>query len=171
MSHLSPQEYLELCEKLAEQYYNQDDDYSQTIPEESWIPAESEAKEKLKRMLNHNGFIDLTNAKQSQIADKVHTSNNFKIGAFLVKVTKYRVDASGKTHLDAIIYEEKLVRNKFFKDTKISVKVDPMKDMRFSSRNWAGYFKVDKKGMNVPIDEFPEIIRWIQAVQKMKAFL
>jgi hypothetical protein len=171
MSHLTTQEYLELCERLAEQYYNQEDDYEQNIPDENWIPAESEAKEKLKRMINHNGFIDLTNAKQSQIANKVHTANNFKVGAFLVKITKYKVNISGDTHLDIIIYEEKLIRNKFFKDTKISVKVDPTKDMRFSTRNWAGYFKTDKKGMNVPMGDFPEIIRWLQAVQKMKAFL
>lgn len=170
MSRLNPQEYLELCERLAEQYYNQDEEIEE-IPEESWIPAESEAKEKLKRMLNHNGFVDLTNASKSQVINRIHTSNNFKVGNFLIKITKFCGAPVEGIRADLIIYEDKTIRNKFFRDTKISVKIDPNKDMRFSSTNWKGYFNTDKKGIDIPMETIPDIIRWLQAVQKMKAFL
>lgn len=168
MKSLTEQEYFELCQKVANSYYDLDT-VEPEPPENSWIPSESPAKEKMKEMLSgSNGIIDLTDANRGQVSSKIHTCSNFKIGNFLLKISKYRGEPNKNLKVDIFIYEDRKAGNY----GKISVKLDPTKDDRFQTRDWAGYFStIQKVGKDIPIEDLPNIVRWIQAVQKMKAFL
>lgn len=162
MRNITEQEYFELCERLADQYY--DDIEPEVLPEESWIPSESEATLKLKKMLpGRDGVIDLTDASKSQVFNRLHDNSNFKIGNFLLRIIKYKGEPLEGITLDIVIYEER---------KKISVKIDPTKDDRFQTRSWANYFKsVLKTGKDIPINVLPDIVKWLQVAQKLKAFL
>lgn len=180
MNSLSEQEYWDLCQRLANQQYSDEEDCYEmdlsNIPESVWMPSEPAAKEKMLRAIksaDYNGVIDLTNAKSTQILEKIHKCRNFQVETFLIKVTKFKGDPSG-IKLDIVIYEEdkkKRKPNKQSNQFNVVNKLDVSRDDRFKTRDWKTYFNNTKTGKDIPLEKITEIFRWLQAIQKLKAYL
>lgn len=172
MSTLNEQEYWDLCQRLANQQYSDEEDYYEMdpsiIPDSVWMPSEPSAKENI--LPDYNGVIDFTNAKGSQILNKIHKCRNFQVGSFLIKITKYKGEPGG-IKLDLIIYEEDKKKKDKSKQFNIVNKLDVSKDDRFKTRDWKSYFNSMKMGTNIPLEKITEIMRWLQAIQKMRVYL
>lgn len=160
------EEFLRLVKLITEQQYNSD--LSEEIQKDNWIEERVETiKGKMKQKEN-NGILDLSNAKRAQIINQLHNYRNLKIGNFFIKISKYRGDVDKQIKLDIYIYEEQRKLNS--KYGNLTNKIDPLKDSRFSTASWIQYFDQFKLGNNVPMDKIPDIVRWLQAIQKLTCF-
>lgn len=167
----SKEEYIALCQKmLDEQYGNDEDDYD-TVDMNAWIPSESEAKEKM-IAASINGIIDLTKTKKSDIATNLFKCTNLKIGNFSIKITRYSgspsKDGVGLT-FDISIFEE-TSKTPSGNPCKMTYKVDILKDSRFTGRQWISYFN-KYNGSNIPTSVLVDIIRFLQVVHRLPAFV
>lgn len=102
-------------------------------------------------------IIDLTDTKGTKLTEKIQQSNNIKIGKFILKVQR-KYDK-----IDVSIYEN-------FKSGRLS-KIDVLKDNRFKTTSWSKHFNSFKIGKDVPAEQIVDIARWLQAVEKIGAFL
>jgi hypothetical protein len=171
MKSLTDKEYLELLSKLVDQQYDDAvDDYD--IDKMEWFPAESEAKQKMVRQVNSKGMIDLTHVKSSLIKEEIHKCGNIKVGIFKIVIRRYSEVPSQKgvqlcCDLKILIHQSQTM-NGF--PCNMDNDIDLTKDSRFKERPWLKYFRFNYAD-NVPIDTVVEIVRWLQALKKLSAFL
>jgi hypothetical protein len=170
MKSLSDQEYLELLQKLVDQQYdNAIDDYD--VQKMEWVPAEPEIIEKIK--VNHYGMIDLTNVKSSKIKEEIMKCANLKIGTFKIRITKYNgVPSQQGSQLcaDIEVLEER-TKTPSGQPCRMDYRIDFHKDNRFTGRPWLKYFSSGGYADNIPIDTVVDVVRWMQAIKKLIAFL
>lgn len=174
MNPISKEEYIALLEQLADEQYGDDSTPELTIQEESWIPAEPYAKERMKAA-SVNGTIDVTKFRKDKIQEALYKCVNIKIGIFLIRIEGYHgyPDKLGKgTNLtmDIAIWEEKYT-TPTGNPCKMTYRVDFFKDNRFYNRPWLNYFNTYGKAHNMPVETVVEVIRWLQAIKRMTAFL
>jgi hypothetical protein len=182
MNSLTNQEYLELCQKLVDQQYDDAVDNYDAFKME-WISAEPEAKEKI---INYNDrcIFDLTTVHSSKIKEQLLLNNNFRVGKFKIRIFRYQqrhqiLPKKGLTVSNILndkifnaieIWEE---RNRT--PNGIPCKIDyPMifdEDDRFTGCEWVGYFGDGNEGRSIPINTVVEIVRWLRCVMKLSAFL
>lgn len=169
MKSLTDQEYLALIQQLVDQQYDEAiDDYN--IDKMEWIPAESEIKKKLES-LNRSGMIDLTTVKSSLLKEEIKKCANLKIGSFKVTLTHIHPNPTkGDVGYDLKIRETK-TKTPSGQPCNVEYSADILKDSRFKGRPWLKYFKDGSYASNVPIDTIVEIVRWMQAIKKLTAFL
>jgi hypothetical protein len=164
------EEYLDLVTRLAEQQYGSLDDI--VVGDAEWMPSEAPIKEKMFRAKNE-GTIDLTKIKKDQIKDLLFKHNNIKIYDFLIRITFYHgepgKDGANLT-VDVSLYNEIHKTPLSGAPCKMTVPFSITKDNRFTKRPWLSYF-VNSHGKNIPADTLVEIIRWMQVVKKLPAFL
>jgi hypothetical protein len=171
MNFFTNQEYLDLIQKLVDQQYDDaTNDYD--IENMEWIPDESEIQEKIIRA-NYNGVIDLTKTKSSKIKEELLKCANLKVGNFKFMIDRYfdTPSADGfKTVINLRFWEHK---NKTDSGNPCSIDYPLIfyKDSRFNGRAWVKYFNHGSSAVNVPIDTVVEIVRWLQAMGKLTAFL
>jgi len=177
MTNISKEEYLKLLEDLADdQYGTTDYPEDNYVPDEAWIPSESGAKEMI-RFKNLHGKIDVTKFKKEQIQDALYKCMNIQVGDFLIKIESYHgyPDKFGKgTNLTMDIEVwEKRYRTPSGAPCNMDFRIDWSKDNRFFTRKWLSYFGAGTRsaGINVPVDTVVEIVRWMQALKRMGAFL
>jgi len=177
-NRLSTQEYYDLIKKLIEQQYTDESetDYN-TSYSDGWITAEPEIKQKMK-LLADEGTVDLTDIKSNKIKELIiqtkrkNIKSGIKIGDFLIKITRseyYNPDMSDLI-VDICIYEEQH-KTKSGAPAKLLFKIDTVKDSRFAQCSWNNYFNQFKVAKNVPINILVNIVRWLQAIRKLTAFL
>jgi|ERR1035437_191717 hypothetical protein len=177
MSEFNNKEYLELINRLLDEQYS-DDACDLPITSDSWIPAETEIKNKISK-LKENINIDLSKAKKSEIL-KIFTDYkqaNIKVDNFRIKVESYimhdRYKEDYKGEGDPIfsirVYEEKSRTPGGF-PCKMEYSVDFNKDKRFSNRFWLNKLG-NGFGSNLTINETVDIIKYMQIVKKLAAFL
>jgi hypothetical protein len=170
MSYLTKKEYLDLIQTFVDQQYD-DLEGGHEVVEMEWIPSEPAAKEKIKEA-SVNGTIDLTNVKSGKIKSELFKCTNLKIGKFKLRLNRYFTAPSKDGESVCISLEAFEERHKT--PNGHPCKMDfPMlfaKDSRFENRPWLKYFNKNH-ATNVPIDIVVEIVRWMQAVQRMTAFL
>lgn len=170
MKSLSDQDYLRLLQQITDQQYDDAiDDYD--INKMEWIPAEPEAKEKIKAATW--GMIDLTNVKSSHIKEEILKCTNLKVGAFKLRISRYNGVPSqqgSKLCLDLEVMEER-TQTPSGMPCRVDYRMNFDKDSRFKKCHWAKYFNAGGCGNNVPIDTVVEIVRWMQAAKKLSAFL
>jgi len=169
MKSFTDQEYLDLIQSLVDQQYDDAiEDYD--IDKMEWIPAESEIKKKLES-LNHHGMIDLTNVKSTKLKEEIKKCANLRVGAFKIALTSIRPNPiKGDVGYDLEIREER-TKTPSGQPCRVDYRVDLTKDSRFRGRPWLKYFLGNGVASNVPIDSVVEIVRWMQAVKKLTAFL
>jgi hypothetical protein len=171
MKSLSDQDYLRLLQQITDQQYDDAiDDYD--INKMEWIPAEPEAKEKIK-LASSWGMIDLTHVKSSKIKEEILKCTNLKVGSFKLRIDRYNEIPSqqgAKLCLDLEVMEER-TQTPSGMPCRVEYRMDFSKDSRFKKCNWAKYFSDRGSGSNVPIDTVVEIVRWMQAAKKLSAFL
>lgn len=170
---LNEQEYLDLISRITGEQYDQlDDDEIEGLEDIAWTPANPEVKEKLFRAGN-TGSIDLTNTKKSQILDSLFKHNNIKVYDFLIRITKYHgeVGKVGATiTVDIEVYDEIHKTPLSNIPCKMLVAFDIKNDNRFINRPWLSQFSWNN-GKNIDPDTLVDIIRWMQVVKKLSAFL
>jgi len=171
MKSFTDQEYLELIQKLVEEQYNDAvDDYN--IDKMEWIPSEPEIKQKIHRA-STSGMIDLTNVKSNKLKEELLKCTNLKVGSFKVRIKRYNGVPSQQgmqMTVDMEVWEER-TKTPSGRPCKIDYPMIFHKDTRFKGRPWLKYFNQGNFGSNVPIDTAVEIVRWMQALKKLTAFL
>lgn len=171
MKSLSDQDYLDLIQKLVDQQYDDAiDDYN--IDKMEWVPSEPEIKRKLHKA-NTAGLIDLTTVRSDKLKEEILKCTNLKVGPFKVRIKRYNGVPSQQgmqMTVDMEVWEER-TKTPSGQPCRIDYPMIFVKDSRFKGRPWLKYFNQGNFGTNVPIDVAVEIVRWMQAVKKLSAFL
>lgn len=173
MSRLSfnSKEYFKLIQQLLDQQYHDEETSSEDINDSAWIPSEPEAKQKL--LLKEGSNLDLTTTKKDKIKDliidhkKSSYTSSIKVGDFLIKINTF--DQAQIEKFNVCIYEEKH-RTQTGQPCKMLYKVDVLKDARFSQCSWTSDFTTWKNG-KITVDVMIDIVRWLQAIRKLTAFI
>jgi hypothetical protein len=171
MSSSKDIDYLDLIQKLVDQQYDDAiDDYD--ISRMEWIPSEPEIKKKI-HQASSSGMIDLTNVKSNKIKDELLKCTNLRVGPFKVRIKRYNSVPSQKgaqMTVDIEVWEER-TKTPSGNPCRIDYPMIFSNDSRFSNRPWLKYFDRGNFGTNVPIDIAVEIMRWMQGIHKLTAFL
>lgn len=168
MKYLTNEDFLRLIEELSDDVDESDFSY-----ENSWMPADPPAKDKIKPP--GNGMVDLTNVKKGNVKDILYKSTIFKIGLFTIRITKYhsyptKNNKEQDLKIDLTFLRE-VDRTPSGAPCKMQYKFDIGKDSRFANRPWLSYLSDSSNMKNVPIEDAVEIIRWFQGLHRMTAFL
>lgn len=164
---MTKEEYL----KLIQSIYNQDDDLD--IPEEAWIPAESDFLENVKKKILHQskGSIDATNIKRKDL-DKVFEYKTINIGSFIVYITESSKSKTDNSYSFSIQLYEIISKTHTGRPCKLQTNLKF--DSRFDNCKWKekfkgnGYFR--SSASNVSGEELKDIIRWLQVIYKAPSF-
>jgi len=160
MKHFTKEEYIELLEYLTNHQYDLEE--PEKLEEKiDCTPIEPRVKKKL--LSNHN-LIDLTMVRREKLKDLILDHKNIIVGPFKISITCPRRQLTDTTVFSISIWEEE-------KGSKIIRKVDVQSDDRFGKREWKKYFSKFKTGNNIPEDDLVDIVRWLQAIHKLTAFL
>jgi hypothetical protein len=135
------------------------DDY---VDPESWIPSEPEVKKKA--LLNIINTIDATNLKRKAIEGIINKSKQITVGKFMITSEPYTEET-----LSYIIYESTTKTPSGF-PCKMQIKVNVEKDNRFSGTNWRNLFH-GCYGRKIPTSTCVDIIKWLQAINKLIVFM
>jgi len=176
MTFLSKEEYLRLIESAQkDEEYDQVDSYD--IPSDAWIPSESPNKEKMLRSwaASAHGMVDVLNYRKGQIQDAIYKCMNLQVGDFIIHIRRYSghpkdKQLHGPLTLDISVMQEKH-KTPSGAPCKMSYKFDFFQDNRFTDRPWITYFNSAGYATNVPVEIVIEIVKYMQALRKLSAFL
>lgn len=178
VNRISPGDYRKLVE---EAYYKTDipeDDYDYCeVPDDSWAPGESSAKELMKRADGRYGIIDVTKFRKDKIQEALYKCMSIQVGEFLIRIDTYHgyPDKFGKgTNLTMDIEVwKKQYKTLSGNPCNMDFKMDWSKDNRFFGRPWLQLFAggTSCSANDVPVETVIEIVRWMQALKRMNAFL
>lgn len=169
MSSFTNQEYLELCRALAEAQYDSTEE--EELVEMEWIPSEPPAKKRFAP--NTNGTIDMTDTRSNLIRNLLWKCTNIKVGNFKIKINSYTGEPGQHGALVSMrlsVWEEKH-KTPNGHPCRMDFPVNWAKDNRFTGRPWLKYFTGGYENGTIPIDTVVDIIRWMQAIKKLTAFL
>lgn len=173
MNSISKEEYLKLLEEISNHQYDDEEDDVPNVEDDSWIWAESPAKDRMMR-LNHHGVIDVTKFRKEKIRDALYKCTNIQVGSFMIRISTYHgyPDKLGKgTDLTMDIETwEKRYKTPSGNPCNMDFRVDLSDDNRFTGRPWLLLFK-GSSARKIPVETVVEIIRWMQAIKRMTAFL
>src|SRR5208283_297708 len=172
MSPMSKEEYLRLLQDYVDRQYDDAiDDYN--IEEMEWIPAEPEIEKKTVKA-NTNGTIDLTDVKSDKIREELFKCTNLRVGKFKIRINRYQglpTPDGSQVAMNLEVWEERS-QTPNGHPCKIDFPVVFHKDKRFIGKPWvAKYFNNRGICHNVPTDVVVEVVRWMQALKKLTAFL
>lgn len=173
MSPISKEDYIKFLEELTEQQYSDEDD-TYTIPEDAWMPAESLAKEKMK-IHDRAGSVDLLNCKKSKIQDALYKCTNVKVGSYLIRIHEYhgtpnKIGIGANLTMDIEVWET-VYQTPSGHPCKMDYNKNFHKDNRFYGKPWLNYFSTVGVAHDMPVETVVDVIRWLQAIQKIGAFL
>ncbi len=172
MKSFTNDDFLRLVEELTERQYGLDS--SDEESEHYWMPADALAKDKIKKP-GEGGSIDITKIRKEDIQDMLYKHTNFKIGVFLIRITKYhsypvKNKASTDLKMDLAFWHE-VTKTPTGAPCKMTYRFDIGKDNRFSNRSWLSYLTSKAIMKDVPVETVVDIFRWFQALHRMTAFL
>jgi hypothetical protein len=169
MNMISKEDYLRLLQEVANAESNDLDD--QDIPEDAWIPAESGIKEKMAAS-TYMGSADITKLKRAEIGAALLKYHHVKVGGFTIQIDKCRNGNNATTHLNLDIWE-KQYKTPTGNPCNMDYRVDFDRDNRFTTCSWLPLFTTNKSGSgtNILIATAVDIIRWLQAIQRISAFM
>lgn len=160
MGTFNEEDYIRLLEKLVNEQYDEEDAPA-IVPQ--WSDEEI-LERKVQRVLS-NSVIDLTTASKTKIEESLYQYRNIKVGKFSVKIIKYSTK-SENDNIDVIInlsiYEAR--------KNNLIFRINVQKDQRFLGRSWQKYFN-SSNGNDINIKIAVDIIKWLQAIQKLSAFI
>lgn len=119
-------------------------------------------------------FINLTDSKTSEIKEVIkhhQMGKQYIIGNFLITMKCYRQNNKEESiSVDLILWEKRpIIWNG--RSCNIDYKLNLGKDFRFSGRTWVSQFNDCGMGEKISFSTMVEIVRWMQAITKMSAFL
>ena len=161
---MTEQEYIDLILK-----YSKDD-----LDEEPIVDSINYSRPQ-NNVVRNSGVVDLTKTNKDKIIQAIIKSSNIRIYEFLIKIdSRILIDVATKksTNIyDIVIYEEN-GKNHFGMPNKLLSKVNPTSDKRFEDREWTKHFNNGiKKGMNIDLVTMYDIIKWLQMIKKLSAFV
>lgn len=161
---MTEQEYIDLILK-----YSKDD-----LDEEPIVDSINYSRPQ-NNVVRNSGVVDLTKTNKDKIIQAIIKSSNIRIYEFLIKIdSRILIDVATKksTNIyDIVIYEEN-GKNHFGMPNKLLSKVNPTSDKRFEDREWTKHFNNGiKKGMNIDLETMYDIIKWLQMIKKLSAFV
>ena len=169
MKSFTNEEYLALCNKLLDEQYDEAlDDYD--VSRMEWMPDTVVAKKKREKA-NSNGVIDLTNAKSNTIKPQLFKCINLKVGLFKLRIRTSDDSLDDDKMLFSVEVWEERHKTPNGMPCKVDYAMDFFKDSRFKDRPWLKYFKSGSYANGMPVDTLVEVIRWMQVVKKLSAFL
>ena len=172
MNYFSKEEYLQLCQKLVEEQYNDESIKNNDIDHIEWIPAESEIKNRMAQKQTFKS-IDLGQVKSTEIKDKLLLNEYFTVGKFKIRVEKH-TGLTGKIEIpvsaDLSVWELR-TRTPNGMPCQIEFPVLFYKDSRFVNRSWTEQFHKNNSASNITIETIAEIIRWLQISTRLSAFM
>lgn len=172
------EDYLKLLEELVDQQYSglDDDEIPTTtsIQEVDWESRVSEIKERMIHP-NYHGVVDASDIKSDKLPGLLEKYMNIRVGNFLIKINAYQ----GQPHNLSVNSDLKMsigIWTKIFKTASgnpcnLDSKLQIHKDTRFKGREWVKLFNTEGTASKVPAKTVVEIIRWLQAINKLTAFL
>ncbi len=155
MNIISKEEYLKLINNLENE---EGDDLD--LFEEEYVPPEPVHKNKPQ----NNKIIDITNFKKNDLFCAINNNNIFKIGNFLLKLN----NTNSLFTIDAIL--EKKFKTLSGLPCNIDMSINYYKDKRFLNVKFADNLK-SNNNYKFTANETIEIIRWLQILNKMPAFI
>jgi hypothetical protein len=168
------EEYLNLVRRLADEQYDQTDDFD---PAEAFtVSAVDDLVEARKQRMQHqlkNGTIDLTKVKKDKLLSSLFKHNTIKVYDFTIRISEYHGEPSktgANLSVTVTLYHERHKTELSGAPCNIVETFNIGKDNRFSTRPWLSYF-TGCHGKRIPPDVLVEIIRWMQVVKKLPAFL
>ena len=172
MNMVTKEEYLQLLKDIAEGQYNTEDEEPE-IPIEAWIPATPPAKARI-HPFREAGRIDVSNFKKDQIKPALFKCNNIVVLDFSISIL-HRSDEPEKDKPDTDITMNLEVWEKRYKTPSghpcnMDYRMDFERDKRFVGRPWLPLFN-GSYGAKVPVDTVVAIIRWIQMLKRLPAFV
>ena len=169
MKSFTNEEYLALCQKLLEEQYDEAlDDYN--IEDMECVPSATVAKKKREKA-NSSGMIDLTDAKSNTIKSQLFKCTNLKVGMFKLRIRTWNDNLDDDKMLFSVEVWEERHKTPSGMPCKIDFAMNFAKDSRFKDRPWLKYFGGGNSAYQMPIDTIVEVIRWMQIVKKLTAFL
>ena len=160
---LSKEEYLQLVTRfLNEQYGDELEDSYEEEPIEDTKPP---------RVPDFNKIINVTTYKKAEIIDALLYCSNLQVNNFIVKISDYiKEEGQNTVKYNLKLYEESphIYLNRPCKKT---TKLIPSDDIRFSNCSWVNYFNSSSSGEKLPLEELLNLVRWLQAVSKLAAFI
>jgi len=171
---MTKEEYLRL---IYEAYTRDNEDEKE---EYAWIPAESELKEKIQKLIKPSGDINATNIKKAELSKIINKYNRITIGEFMIyiksivnptdnpNIVKEATTISEVSIYNIVIYENKRVTPSGM-PCNIQVKLNIAKDNRFQNVKWNKGFS--QFGGSTTSNNLVNLIKWMQAITKIPAFL
>jgi hypothetical protein len=177
MNNISVEDYIKLLEQLTnEEDFGGDDDLTDNFNADPWIWADSPAKEKMMKSRNaSSGILDVTKYKKDQILDALYKASAIKCDEFTIKIEAYhgrpsKTNNSDDLTMDIVVWEKKY-KTPSGNPCNMDFKKDFFKDNRFTKRPWLSYFNSNGSADDVPAKTVVEIVRWMQGIKRMTAFL
>lgn len=166
---MTKDEYLALVTKFVDEQYGKEIDPIEDHPTFDTI---KHGKDRI--VLNSNTVINATNFKKEEIKDAILRAANLRVDNFLIKVIKHNYNSEDENGIpvsyNLSIFEESpyVYLNR---PSKKITKIVPSKDSRMDTRPWAQYFGTSDQASYMTLDSFLDMIRWLQAMSKLGAFL
>lgn len=168
-----------LEEAAEEQYGSEDSDHVEpAVEESSWIPSVDPRKEQMLERLKRStlyGRIDVTKLRKDQIQDALYKCVNLEVGEFTLHINEYHgyplPNKKGNELTMDITMFSKQYKTATGAPCNMDLKFDPHKDNRFEKRPWVHMFDNKGRAFEVPAETVVDIVRWLQALRRMNAFL
>jgi len=177
MKYISKEDYLSLIETVHRDSEGYDELDNYNTPDEAWIPSESPNKFRMERAraASVHGMIDVLNYRKEQIRDAIYKSMNLQVGEFIIHIRRYGGHPKdkqlyGPLVLDIDVMQEKL-KTPSGSPCKMSYRFDLFQDNRFAKQPWITHFNAGGSARDIPVETVVEIVRWMQALRRMNAFL
>ena len=170
MNGLSNEEYLELITRLTKEQYDDAEPMAQPDPFERGLrQLERAVKAKLKIPANSQYKIDASDFKLDQIKPILTQTDKIQVNNFTVDVISRPLSDKGEYQLNILIWEKRF-KTPSGNPCNIDYRILVNKDKRFATRKWAEFFKGSYSGV-VSVDTVVDIIRWMQMLKRLPAFL
>lgn len=171
---ISKEDYWKLIESAQE---DDDDMMGMSYSEEAWIPAVSPAKEKMDaaRAASAHGMVDVLKYRKEAVQEAIYKCMNLQVGEFIIHIKRYNGHPKDKQFVGPLTLDINVMQERYQTPSgapcKMSYKFDFFRDNRFTNRPWLSYFDSSGNAEEVPVETLVEIIRWMQALRRMNAFL
>lgn len=183
MSFISKDDYLKLLESVQQEDFDQIDHLDP--PDTAWIPARSSAHDMLEkaRARQSYGILDIVEYKREQIQEALYECINLQVGEFIIHVEEYHgrpaklskakntsPSPASELTMDIVVYQERLTTPSGI-PCKMQYMMDFFQDNRFTNQAWLSHFTHKGRARNIPVETVVDMIRWLQALNRMNAFL
>lgn len=172
--NISKEDYIKLLTDLANDQYTSKD-VEDTVKDmgDAWFPAESPAKERMIKSREFTGTVDCLNLKKDQIIAAINKNKNLSVGPFTIRIRGFYTSEKNKDSFMTIDLYEWRTKTPSGHECRMDFRVNVLTDSRFEGRPWLTSFNNSQigKAYNIPLNTVVDIVKWLQVIRKLAAFL